>query len=285
MKFIESGVEKAPSIMFIHGMGCTGEHSFQKAKEKLEDKYKIIIVCLDGYDDKTSTFTSISDQAEKIANYIINNYNGKIHMILGMSMGGFITLELLSKYNIEADKVILDSGYLKPRSRNSAKIMSILVAWGFDKLIKGKTNFFIKNTMKKTMGYCFKKEDLCNFASKSTLKNSEYSCLTFQLPNLSKLLNTDIEYWYGTKDKNMIEGMLILKEKLPNIKEVCLGEYGHGEFMFEHSGEYGEKICKSLMGNFGEKFMYQHSMKAPDEMNRLNQQFYEYEVEEKDIER
>lgn len=28
--------------------------------------------------------------------------------------------------------------------------------------------------------------------------------------------------------------------------------------------------------NFGEKFMYKHSMKAPEEMRRLHKEFYAY---------
>lgn len=246
MKFIETDLKEKPVIMLIHGMGCTGEHSFKVVKEKLENDYKVVIVCLDGYDDEKNTFTSITDQAKKIADYIIKNHNGKIHMILGMSMGGFITLEILTKYNVIANKVILDSGYLKPWAKYKAKIMSILVGWGFEKIIYGKSNYIIEKSMKKAMGYCFKKEDLCNFASKTTLKNSEYSCLIFELPNLSKLKNTEIEYWYGSKEKYMIEGMKILKEILPDMKEICLGDFGHGEFMFEHPKEYANIICKTL---------------------------------------
>jgi len=246
LKYIESGFKDKPSVMFIHGMGCYGEHPYQKVQEKLKNDYNVIIVCLDGYDMQSTTFNSISEQAEKIANYIVENHNGKIYMILGMSMGGFITLELLSKYNVSVDKVILDSGYLKPWSKIKAKIMAIGVAWGFSQIMKDRSNFVIETAMKKSMGYCFKKKDLCASASKTTLRNSEYSCLTFRLPNLSRLQNINIEYWYGTKEKFMIEGMNILKQELPNMREICLGEFGHGELMFEQPDEYIHIICETL---------------------------------------
>jgi esterase/lipase len=246
MRFIESGYKDKPSVMFIHGMGCYGEHPYKKVAEKLENEYNVIIVCLDGYDMQSTTFTSISDQAEKIANYIVENHNGKLHFLLGMSMGGFITLEMLSKYNVTADKVILDSGYLKPWSKIKAKIMSTAVAWGFSRILKDKSNFIIEYSMKKSMGYCFKKEDLCSSATKITLKNSEYSCLTFELPNLSKLKNMNIEYWYGTKERFMIEGMGILKQQLPNMEEICLGEFGHGEMMFEQPEQYINTVYKAV---------------------------------------
>ena len=35
-------------------------------------------------------------------------------------------------------------------------------------------------------------------------------------------------------------------------------------------------LCATFLSNFGNTFMYQHSMKAPDEMRRLHRQFYSY---------
>lgn len=246
MKFLEYGVNTAPLVLLIHGMGCTGEHSFQTAKDLLADSYKVIIVCLNGYDEPTNVFTSISDEACQIANYINMHYNGKLHTLLGMSMGGFIALELLTRHHISTEKLILDSGYMPPWSKITAKPMSKMVAWGFHKLITGKSNLLISGSMKQIMGYCFLPKDLCSFSSKETIRNSEYSCLTYQLPELTVLSNTYIEYWYGTKDKNMICGLKSLKEKLPHIKEVCFGDYGHGEFMFTYPNEYGQKIYETV---------------------------------------
>ena len=35
-------------------------------------------------------------------------------------------------------------------------------------------------------------------------------------------------------------------------------------------------LSQTFKSNFGEKFMYQHAMKAPDEMRELHRQFYSY---------
>ena len=184
MKFIASGKMGQPIILLIHGMGCTGEHSFLSAVYKLERDYRVVIACLDGYDEPNTTFTSIYEQAEKIANYVIKDCEGSIHTILGMSMGGFIALELLTKYNIKVKKLILDSGYMKPWNKLCARIMSVMVAFGFISIIKGKDRLINRVAMNYAMGYCFKGNDLCEFASKETLKNSEYSCLTYELTNI-----------------------------------------------------------------------------------------------------
>lgn len=246
MKFIASGKKGQPVILLIHGMGCTGEHSFSSAARQLEGNYRVVIVCLDGYDEPNTTFTTIYEQAEKIASYITNECEGSIHTILGMSMGGIIALELLTKYDIKIKKLILDSGYLKPWNKICAKIMSVMVASGFDSIIKGNDRLIYRAGMNYTMGYCFKSTDLCEFASKETLKKSEYSCLTYNLPDLEILKRITVEYWHGKKERYMIAGMKFLKEKIPNMKEICVGNYGHGELMLNQPLRYAEMVLNSI---------------------------------------
>ena len=36
------------------------------------------------------------------------------------------------------------------------------------------------------------------------------------------------------------------------------------------------EVLKTFLSNFGDKFMYRHAMKAPDEMRELHRQFYGY---------
>lgn len=246
MRFNEFGKENKIKILLIHGMGCTGEHSFSSTIKRLENNYRVIVVSLDGYDEAKNKFISIEEEARKIAEYIKENQEDSIDVVLGMSMGGFIALDLLTKYDLKAKKLILDSGYLKPWNKISAKIFSKLVAKGFSSLIKGENKLFYKKGMKKIMGYVFKKEDLCEFASKETLINSEYSCLRYKLENIDVLNEINVEYWYGKKEKYMIKGMKFLKSKLSNLKEVCVGDYGHAEVMFEDPNQYAENVYNSI---------------------------------------
>lgn len=65
---------------------------------------------------------------------------GVAYAVLGMSMGGFIAIELLCKHPVKAEKLILDSGYMKPWK--IAKPMAQIVASGFMKLKDGKADVF-----------------------------------------------------------------------------------------------------------------------------------------------
>ena len=244
MTFLEYGNASAPTILMIHGMGMTAEGSFGYALERLKDRYHILLACLDGYDDTGSTFPSIEDQAAKIAAYLAENHGGKIYAVLGMSMGGFIAIELLCKHPVKAEKLILDSGYMKPWK--IAKPMAHIVANGFMKLKDGKADIFTKSGMKMVMGFCFRPEDLYSSATKETIYNSEYACLTYPLPDTSPLVGLEVSYWYGSKEPFMIGGMKRLKAMLPQMKTVCFGDYGHGEVMLLHPEKYVNTLMDEL---------------------------------------
>lgn len=244
MAFLEYGNASAPTIMLIHGMGMTAEGSFGYAVERLKDRYHILLPCLDGYDDTGSTFPSIEDQAAKIAAYLAENHGGRIHAVLGMSMGGFIAIELLCKHHVKAEKLILDSGYMNPWK--IAKPMAYVVANGFMKLKDGKADIFTKSGMKMVMGFCFRPEDLYSSATKEIIYNSEYACLTYPLPDISPLTDTEGSYWYGSKEPFMIGGMKRLKALQTQMKTVCLGNYGHGEVMLLHPEQYVNTLIDEL---------------------------------------
>lgn len=65
-----------------------------------------------------------------------------------------------------------------------------------------------------------------------------HACLTYPLPDITPLTDTEMSYWYGSKEPFMIGGMKRLKAMLPQMKTVCFGDYGHGEVMLLHPEQY-----------------------------------------------
>ncbi|MCM1412665.1 MAG: alpha/beta hydrolase [Lachnospiraceae bacterium] len=244
MKILEYGDVENPIVLLVHGMGCAGEHSFEQTIKRLSQKYKIILPLLDGYDGEHTTFSTIADQAKQIYDYFRQRGIKKLYAAIGMSMGGFICLDLFSKYNLHTDRLILDSGYMD--NMPFPQLVSSAIAWGFSKLQKKKWMPLIRAGMKKMMGYCFRPDDLYP-ASRQTIFNSELSCATYELPeNLSRIHAGDIVYWYGEKEKYMIKGMHTLKKYLPQMDSVSRGNVGHGEIMFESPEQYAENIMDTL---------------------------------------
>ena len=134
MTFYEIGDKGNPAVLLIHGMGCNSERSFSKPAKALSKKYRMIMVNLDGYDGKGTTFTTISDQAKKIAAFLHEQYEGKLYACVGMSMGGFIAMDLVCRYEMNIEHLVLDSGYVPPMP--FAAIFSKLTADGFMQLLR-----------------------------------------------------------------------------------------------------------------------------------------------------
>ncbi len=246
MKFYEYGNKNNPAVLYIHGMGCDVLKSFQVPTEVLQKDYRIIAAALDGYDGEASAFSSIHEQAEKIATFLNKNYHGSVYAVIGMSMGGFIALDLLCRYGITAEKLLLDSGYTD--NLPFAKLIASAVSWGFDCLLHDKHRRLVKSGMKMMMGYCFDKKDLHDNPSRQTIYNSEYACMTYTLPdNLGALQNCRVTYLYGEKEKQMIKGMHTLKAYLPDLEEISWGNVGHGEIMAEKPKLYAEMLKKLLI--------------------------------------
>ena len=245
MRFYEYGDKNSPTVVYIHGMGCDVLKSFKVPIEAMQRDYRIIAVSLDGYDGEASTFSTINNQAKKISEFLNKNYNGKVYAVIGMSMGGFIALDLLCRYGIKTEKLILDSGYTN--TLPFAKGIAGAVSWGFDCLIHDRHSCLVKSGMKMMMGYCFDKKDLHDNPSRQTIYNSEYSCMTYKRPdNIRKLQACEVTYLYGEKEKQMIKGMRTLKTYLPNLQEISWGNVGHGEVMAEKPEQYAQKL-KSLL--------------------------------------
>ena len=91
MIFHEFGKEGEKTVLLIHGLGCNAERSFAIPSAILSRTYRVITVDLDGYDGKGSVFTTIPDQAEKIAVFLRKHCDGKpesfLHGILSWQQG------------------------------------------------------------------------------------------------------------------------------------------------------------------------------------------------------
>ncbi len=124
-------------MLLIHGLGCNAERSFAIPSATLSRTYRVITVDLDGYDGKGSVFTTIPDQAEKIAVFLRKHCDGKPESFL-------------------------------------------------------------------------------------------HGILSWQ------------------QEKTIIRGAYILKERLPKMRIICTGEYGHGELMFTDPQRYTELIAKEM---------------------------------------
>lgn len=108
MKFHEFGNKNRPHIMLIHGGGNAWWNYLRQA-EVLSNKYHVILPTLDGHGEEyETTYISTEDTADKLISYIDENCSGHLFALCGVSLGGQIVMELLSrKPNITKKQLLM----------------------------------------------------------------------------------------------------------------------------------------------------------------------------------
>ena len=93
MEYKEYRSKNNDIIFLLHGGGLSWWNYIDEIS-LLENEFHIVIPILDGHSGSDTNFTSIESNALEIINFINKNYNGKVQLIGGLSLGGKILLEI-----------------------------------------------------------------------------------------------------------------------------------------------------------------------------------------------
>ena len=96
MRFIAMGSEALPTLLFIHGLSATAESCYGKVGRSLRDHWHIVLCELDGHYEGSLAFTGIEDACEQIEAYVLKNHAGRLHGMIGLSLGGIVVAEILT---------------------------------------------------------------------------------------------------------------------------------------------------------------------------------------------
>ncbi len=96
MKFKSFGDKNLPAFVLLHGGGLSW-WSLQEIVDQLLPCYHVITPIIDGHgDDGEETFVSIEESAHKLIHYIDAELGGKVFVLVGLSLGAQIVVEMLS---------------------------------------------------------------------------------------------------------------------------------------------------------------------------------------------
>ena len=113
MEYKEYGSKNNDIIILLHGGGLSWWNYIDEIS-LLENEFHIVIPILDGHSGSDTNFTSIESNALEIINFINKSYNGKVKLIGGLSLGGQILLEILSKKPNICECAIIESALVMP---------------------------------------------------------------------------------------------------------------------------------------------------------------------------
>ncbi len=112
MIFHTYGKKENKAIVLIHGV-LTPWQIWNTAIRKFKRNYYVIVPELDAHTEVTPTvFHSVGEEADKIHDYIMEELNGHVFLLAGLSMGGRIAATLAKREDIKAENLVLDGAPL-----------------------------------------------------------------------------------------------------------------------------------------------------------------------------
>ena len=244
----EFGEKESPVILLLHALGMHWS-MWQKVVDGLKNDYHILVPSLEGHEDENRTvFTTVAHNAKSVSGWLCKNGYKNIYAIIGVSLGGAVTIKLLSMETLHIQYAIIDAGIVPMgfnRLQEFKEISSNLILWAAAhslKLIKltgafeqyGKDQMEKFNSMVKSMQW------------KSVI-NAFYAVDTYTLPNDLSDVQTKIAYWYGSlEEKERKAASERLKQSFPNITVSCFDGYNHAQMCLGSPDIYLTKIKKFI---------------------------------------
>ena len=236
MKFHEFGDKNLPSILLIHGGGSSWWNYLRQARI-LSEKYRVILPTLNGHGEEYQLdYVSTEDSALEILDYIKANCGGKLFAIGGVSLGGQITMELLSIDRDIAEKAIIDGSLCIPQPR-LAKISIFLVRL-FGKLMISKFSCKLQlSMMNKLYPKLAYPEELKDYYLEDLPRTPIKTLVTiyktymghYKLKNTISVNKAQVLYIYGEKELNSVkESARLFQQMHPDTILYEAKGYNHG---------------------------------------------------------
>jgi pimeloyl-ACP methyl ester carboxylesterase len=224
-------------ILLLHGGGLSW-WNYREVAEYLQNDYHVVIPILDGHADSDRDFTSIEDNAEEIISFIKQNYNGKIFMLAGLSLGGQILLEILSNQPDICSYAIVESALVYPL-KTTYKLIEPTYKLCYNLIKKrwfSKLQFNSLNIKKDLFEAYY--TDTCKISKTDLIamlkSNSDYS-LNHNIRNC----NANVLVIVGDKERKiMINSAKKIHSYIPESELKILKGYTHGELSINRAEEY-----------------------------------------------
>lgn len=97
MKFFEYGKEYKKTLLLLNGYFAKWNPGLMPFVQAASKRYHVIVQAYDGFneDEPNTIFHSVIDEAVAACDFLVNNFDGKIDIIYGISMGGMVANEIL----------------------------------------------------------------------------------------------------------------------------------------------------------------------------------------------
>ena len=205
--------------------------------------------------DSDRRFTSIEDNAQEIIDYIENDYDGHICLIGGLSLGGQILLEILSRKNDICDYAIVESALAVPMKTTYKMIRpTFSMSYG---LISKKWFSKMQFNSLRIRKDLFVMEANSKYLLKDSLQETKAKVLVI----------------VGDKERPIIKKSAnLIHQKIKGSKIEILPNYYHGDFSINHPQQYIVAINELIVNknrNLKNKSVSNTETRFEDKQTRL----------------
>lgn len=251
MKFYEYGDKNSPHIMLIHGAGWSYWLYLREAR-LLQDKYHVILPVIDGHgEERNIPYISTEKIVDQLIEYIDNSCGGKLFAVSGVSLGGQITIELLSRRKSIARKAIVESGLCIPQPfllKYSTFVTKLLGKYIFSKAFNRQSLKLLPKRMHlpAEIEELYMRDLTC--IKSETLNQVFKTYYQYRIKESLKDSETDAIYWYGSKEMKCIkQSGELFHSYMKRCKIIELKGYYHSEISAYHPEEWVEKAEEFFM--------------------------------------
>ncbi len=245
MKCIEYGQDHAKTIMLLHGGGLSW-WNYRETAGLLQDEYHVILPILDGHAGSDRPFTTIESNADEIIAYIDQHLGGSVLLLGGLSLGGQILVEILSRRGDICRSAFVESTMVIP-----SNITHALVAPAF-----GSSYGLIRNKQFAHLQFrsLHMKQDLFEDYYRDTCRIALPDMIAFMKANTAYALKesfrhcqADVRLFIGAKENRGIKrSAALMQKRAPKCSLTVLPGYYHGEFSISHARDYTAAIREAV---------------------------------------
>ncbi len=247
MNYVEFGSEHKATILLLHGGGLCW-WNYREAALLLQNEYCVILPILDGHAGSDRPFTTIEDNAADIISFIDTRLNGSVLLIGGLSLGGQILLEILSRRGDICKYALVESAAVIPSKLTNALIgPTFCSSYG---LIKNKSFARLQFQSLRMKPELFedyyrdtcriKKQDMIAFMKANT---------SYALKDAFKEAAAEIHVYAGEKETGEI---LRSAEAICRLRPSCklhrMQNMTHGAFSINHADRYADAVRQIIHG-------------------------------------
>lgn len=213
MKIHEFGDKSNPVILLLPGTMCYWKGNFGGVINELSRDFLVATVAYTGFDENdTESYTSVTDELNRIEHYIAEHYGGTIRAAYGCSLGGTFVAQLAARHHIHMEYGIIGSSDLDQAGNFKAGLMASLMVKVTYNFIH--TGHYQSKLMQKRYEKQMADPDPYNrafvaitgrdkydmsFITKESLKNQFKSDLTTPLPECIDNGETEMHVFYAAK--------------------------------------------------------------------------------------